>query len=826
MEMVTHGTPWLLLGALVLNVSASCPVRGQEAAPQKIQAEGDSSGTSAMDRMGQPDEFERDTENKLGVSLLMNIAQDQQAIWTSPVHLRWQDADWLVPLGGATAAFMSADQQIELHLGGSANRPKWSRDFSNYGVGGLIGAGGGLYLWGRLTHEGHKRETGLLSGEALVDTLAVTTPLQWMTGRERPSVDEAAGKFGQGGNSFPSDHSAAAWSIASVIAHEYPGTLTKALAYGLASGVSISRVTGKEHFPSDVLVGSAIGWLVGQRVYRAHHNPEVGGGTWGASAELRDGETRGLSGKKGSPYVPLDSWVYPALERLAALGYVQTEFLDLRPWTRRECARLLEEAGEAMQGEEFQPAGTRTLYEALEREFAPDLGIRPGEHEQSLRVESIYTGVMDISGEPLRDSYHFGQTIIDDFGRPYGEGFNALSGFSGWAGSGRFAIYFRGEYQHAPGAPAYSQEVRNVIAQVDGNPVQPAQAVPTIDQFNLLDAYALMNLANWELSFGKQSLWWGPGEGGALLFSDNAEPIEMFRASRDAPFTLPWIFHHLGPVKLDAFFGKLSGNEFPPRPLIHGEKIAFEPTPNLELGFTFTSELGGVGRPLTLGAILNSYFSVRSSDLYAANVNPGKRTPGFEFTYKVPHLRNWLTLYSDALLPEEDNTSFDTSTSPIYAPRRTAMRPGIYLSRVPGVPKLDFRAEAVYTDPPTLRSQGGRYVYWNDFYHDLYTNDGNIIGDWIGREGKGYQAWSTYWFSPRNSIQVGYRHAEVAGDFIPGGETLNDGSVKGSWWVKRDLSLSAYVQYEKWRAPILAPGPQTNWTSSVEIAFWPHSWNR
>jgi hypothetical protein len=66
----------------------------------------------------------------------------------------------------------------------------------------------------------------------------------------------------------------------------------------------------------------------------------------------------------------------------------------------------------------------------------------------------------------------------------------------------------------------------------------------------------------------------------------------------------------------------------------------------------------------------------------------------------------------------------------------------------------------------------------------------------------------------------------VAKDFIPDGETINDGSVKINWWVHGDVSLSGSVQYEKWLAPILAPGPQKNWTSSVEVAFYPHSWSR
>jgi hypothetical protein len=521
----------------------------------------------------------------------------------------------------------------------------------------------------------------------------------------------------------------------------------------------------------------------------------------------------------GSPYVELDSWIYPAIERLAALGYIQDEFLGMRPWTRVECARLVQQAGDLIDLGRRGPAPNvaRQLQADLKKEFQAELDALAGGKERLVRVETVYANLGGINGKPLNDSYHFGQTIINNFGRPYQEGFNSYDGASGYATFGRFTIYARGEYQHAPSAPAYSLPVRQAIATMDNNPLLPATPVAGVDQFRLLDTYVSANVANWNLSFGKQSLWWGPGDGGALLFSDNAEPIYMARASRIAPFRLPWIFRWLGPMKWDLFYGKLSGNQYPPRPMIHGEKISFKPTENLELGFSRTGELGGVGRPLTFGSLWRSYFSISSPAQETATNDPGKRTGGFDFNYRVPYVRNWLSIYADSLS--------DDDPSPIDAPRRAGISPGIYLSKIPGLSKLDLRVEAVNTNTPTSRSNGGKFIYYDGFYHDLYTNKNNIIGSWIGREGTGIQARSTYWFSPRNTLQLGYRHAKVASDFIPGGETVNDGSVKADWWIRQDLSVSAFVQYEKWLAPILAPTSQTNWTSSVEVTFWPRSWN-
>ena len=47
---------------------------------------------------------------------------------------------------------------------------------------------------------------------------------------------------------------------------------------------------------------------------------------------------------RGLAYVPMDSWIYDALDRLAALGLVPSQITGLRPWTRAECHRQTHEA--------------------------------------------------------------------------------------------------------------------------------------------------------------------------------------------------------------------------------------------------------------------------------------------------------------------------------------------------------------------------------------------------------------------------------------------------------------------------------------------------
>ena len=88
-------------------------------------------------------------------------------------------------------------------------------------------------------------------------------------------VDNARGQFFQSSagadSSFPSAHSLVAWSAASALAAEYPSPWTQFALYSAATGVSLTRVMGQQHFPSDVLVGSSLGWLIGHYVVKRHN---------------------------------------------------------------------------------------------------------------------------------------------------------------------------------------------------------------------------------------------------------------------------------------------------------------------------------------------------------------------------------------------------------------------------------------------------------------------------------------------------------------------------------------------------------------------------
>jgi Capsule assembly protein Wzi/PAP2 superfamily len=632
------------------------------------------------------------------------------------------------------------------------------------------------------------------------------------------------------GRSFPSNHAVAAWSVASVVAHEYPGLLTKILAYGLAGAVSASRVTAKQHFPSDVFFGSAIGWFVGEQVYRAHHDPEVGGGVWNTFAETHAGEGQPTGGQV-SAFVPLESWVYPAIERLAAEGYVRTDMLGMRPWTREECARLIDEAEDSINAQEKDPPGevARTM-STLEREFAGELGSGGG---SGLELTSLYTRVMGISGPPLTDGFHFGQTIVNDNGRPYEEGANAVAGFTAEALAGPFVAYVNGEYQHAPGAAALPEAARQVIATADQLPVPPASRTPGVDRFDPVEAYVAMGFHNWQISFGKQELWWSPGENGSLIYSDNAEPVEMLRITRVSPFKLPSIFGLMGPIRTEFFVGRLGGYQFifhqgtlgligqwgeslADQPMIHGEKISFKPTPNLEFGFDRTTIFAGAGYPLTAGSFFRSLFST-SNEVAGTPNKAGDRQAGFDMSYRLPGLRNWVTFYVESFTDDE--------FTPVAYFDRSANMGGLYLPRLPKLNRWDLRIEGLYTDNPISSHTSGNlccgFYYSNGTWRTGQRNDGNLFTSWVGRDGQGFEGWLGRSLGDQGRLEFSYRHQKVSGQFIPGGGTVNDGGVATNFWLRPNLSVTASVQYEQWKFPVLAAGAQTNVTSAVQLTFWP-----
>ena len=208
------------------------------------------------------------TTHKPASNILKDLAADQKAIWTSPFHIERSDWKWLGPLMGGTAALIATDKTTSGWVSRNGSLPRVSRDVSlGGGIYGTVGIAGGMWAIGSWSNNEHLRETGRLASEALADTEIVTEAAKYTFGRQRPNEGNSEGEFFRRGRSFFSGHSSATWSVATVVACEYHDhPLAVWGAYGLATAVSLSRYTGRNHFLSDIFVGAAVGYGIGRYV--------------------------------------------------------------------------------------------------------------------------------------------------------------------------------------------------------------------------------------------------------------------------------------------------------------------------------------------------------------------------------------------------------------------------------------------------------------------------------------------------------------------------------------------------------------------------------
>lgn len=150
----------------------------------------------------------------------------------------------------------------------------------------------------------------------------------------------------------------------------------------------------------------------------------------------------------------------------------------------------------------------------------------------------------------------------------------------------------------------------------------------------------------------------------------------------------------------------------------------------------------------------------------------------------------WLTLVSSKTgtfetLEEEEPSDFSTFLN--------FSQMSLYQPFTPGIPKLGLRVEGVTTDPPVSRSVSGQFMYWEDIERQGYTNQGQIFGDWIGREDKGGQAWVGYHLSGNEWVQLSVRHQKAATSLLASRPPVARRTCFAHWncavrWASRRLA--------------------------------------
>jgi len=208
--------------------------------------------------------------------LLPNLISDQKRIWTFPARLV-QGQNWIPTAAvlGTTAGLLALDPTEAGYFRNTATFHGFNNIFTgNATVVGTILAPVSLYAAGLIRRDSKMQHTALLAGEAVADAEIVTTVFKDATKRVRPagfpaqgnlydSWFESSGSFLRGNGSFPSGHTIAAFSVATVVARRYGNhRWIPYVAYGAAALVGFSRLSLSAHFMSDVFMGGALGYSI------------------------------------------------------------------------------------------------------------------------------------------------------------------------------------------------------------------------------------------------------------------------------------------------------------------------------------------------------------------------------------------------------------------------------------------------------------------------------------------------------------------------------------------------------------------------------------
>lgn len=218
---------------------------------------------------------------ELNKPYLKSYLTDSWNILKSPV--RWRARQWAIAgaVSGATILAYTQDDVIRDFFQRNRTHPadkSVQYFFEPLGKGIVaLSIGAGFYAVGEISGQPGAKRAGLTAVKAIALTSVVTYAIKYATQRHDPHDNTPPdpriweGPSGSYRNtSFPSGHSSVVFALAAVIASEYNERIwVPAIVYSLASMVAISRVYEDEHWASDVIFGSALGFFTGKFVYQS-----------------------------------------------------------------------------------------------------------------------------------------------------------------------------------------------------------------------------------------------------------------------------------------------------------------------------------------------------------------------------------------------------------------------------------------------------------------------------------------------------------------------------------------------------------------------------
>lgn len=466
----------------------------------------------------------------------------------------------------------------------------------------------------------------------------------------------------------------------------------------------------------------------------------------------------GNSVKQVSAQVPFDSWIYPAIERVVALSYVQSGLAGMRPLTRLEAARLLSEA--RLKANLYSvPTGVRELLSRLQTEF---------------REELVYLEDKESNGDlpsPLLRSVELIASYRD----------GAESMMSG-TDARQFALDFNnsGRSRDDGGNLEFNAQIEARLFDsllLTWRP-QLAQRADDGRSFETLAAIAAVSWKGVEFSAGRQSLWWGQGRHGSLLLTNNAAPLDMLRLTNPTPLHLPWLLKHLGPFRFDMFISRLDENRIVSEPYFGGMRFNLKPSRYFELGASRTVMFGGDGRPKVDAG---DFLTIVGGENPLTN-DTSNSIAGVDALINVPLL--WgMQIYGE--LYGEDEAG--------GLPAKDSWLAGVYLPQLEPSGRLSLRVE--YADTTQLFG-GSPVLYRHGIYKSGYIYENKILGHHAGSDASDLLVQLGVDYSERFSLGIGFDYEE-RGKARALQEKHRQVDLSATWWLDRQLLLTARYAYDQ-----------------------------
>ncbi len=418
------------------------------------------------------------------------------------------------------------------------------------------------------------------------------------------------------------------------------------------------------------------------------------------------------------------SWVYDALEKIVLAGLAEQVLLNTKPLGRVEAARIVEQAVRRLEWDQSGDYNHRGYLEDLLYQLVKEFGLELA--EMGVKTPLNREAEPGFFGFNLIDHAQFGidfatrsQRLVNSFGRHISKGANPSSTLDGRIQIGDFlSLYYQ---------PEFSWDK-------DGA------------QGRLLTGYGKLTLWNTELEVGRDSLWWGPGFRGSMLFSNNAQPLEQVRLSSAEPFRLPWFLDYLGPIKATLFVGRLEKDRDFPHALVGGYRFNLAPLPFIELGFGRAFQFGGEGRGFRGVDFPRILFGRDNRDPDSPlNVND---LISFDVTVRIPDAGRYILISRDLAFYGEMGVD-DVRR---FYPKKSGGIIGAHLSGFLGDPKLDLRIEYARTS---------KIQFTHGIYSSGFTYKESVLSHFIGTNGSELYGRVSRWITPDLLLAFQVSHAEI-----------------------------------------------------------------